>query len=164
MKRYLTIGIGFVGAVALLAWVGLRESQSRSHDFLPLGHILSGPAARLVVIQRDDPVQKELLKGSSVTAAYAKDPKPFEANFALLHTYGNALLVAKEANSSHLPLSSERLALVLKETAVDHWGRPFCVTGNTETLLVISSGETQKPINCGGTVKTRTWRGFHEVD
>lgn len=141
----LALGVFFAYRAWLLSWSEL--------DMRPLAEVASTAVADLVVIRRDDPVRSELLRGRSVAGAVAQDPKTFKEDLALVHTYMNGILVAEQAaDVKDVPFSSARFRAVLKDAALDHWGRPYCVTGNAESLVLISSGQNQKEIRCGGTV------------
>jgi len=109
-----------------------------------------GAFGQLVVIQKGDPLRKQLRVSGNLGNAYQENPAAFKEYAALARTWTNAMLVADatfQKSDLVLPIRSDSLNLA-NQSGLDAWQQAFCVSGNRETLVVMSAGTTGKQLNC----------------
>ena len=151
MKRTLLIAgiLLFAIIVIFLLWFHGAEPE---YNIIQRAEASDGLMGTLAGWLRTDAAERDLLKADPV---YQGNEEAFWITAKEMPTFLAQLEVAKEAvkSKAEVPYTSDRLPLT-KEFGLDQWGRPFCVTGDKKTIVILSTGGTDLNLKCRSTMNT----------
>jgi hypothetical protein len=151
MKQNLTIA-GIVLFALLIIFLLWFHGTSADSQFIQTAEASDGLMGKLAGWLRTDAAERDLLKADPM---YQGNEEIFWITANEMPTFLAQLEVAKEAvkSTAKLPYRSDGLPLA-KEFSHDQWGRPFCITGDAATIVILSNGGTNLNLKCRSTMKT----------
>ena len=139
----------FAILIIFLPWF---HAASPDLNIIQRAEASDGFMGKLAAMLRTDAAERDLLKADPI---YQGNEETFWITAKEMPTFLAQLEVAKEAvkSSAEVPYTSDRLSLA-KEFAADQWGRPFCVTGDKTTIVILSTGGANLNLKCRSTMNT----------
>jgi len=138
------------GTLIFLFW--FHGADAEGSTFLLNAEASDGFLGTLAAKLRTEQAERDLLKADPI---YQGNEEQFWITANEMPTFMAQLEVAKAAVPSNLelPYTSDKLPLA-PDVAKDQWGRPFCVTGDADTLIILSTGGANLNLKCRSQMKT----------
>jgi hypothetical protein len=139
----------FAGIVIFLLWF---HGASPQYNIIQRAEASDGFMGTLAGWLRTDAAERDLLQAAPI---YDGNEEAFWITAKEMPTFLAQLEVAKEVvkSSAEFPYTSDKLSLP-KEYGFDQWGRPFCVTGDKQTIVILSTGGADLNLKCRSKINT----------